>query len=97
MKNIFVNLKGEKTMDDLILFAVIVGVAILLLIDYLVSKTFREIAIMKGHSEIKYFWFCFFLGIVGYLMVVALPAKVTAPVEAPKKVEAPVSDELPEI
>jgi hypothetical protein len=97
MKNIFVNLKGEKTMDDLILFAVIVGVAILLLIDYLVSKTFREIAIMKGHSEIKYFWFCFFLGVAGYLMVVALPTNATVPVEVSTKIELPVDDELPEI
>jgi hypothetical protein len=81
----------------MVAFIVIVSIVIVLVIDYFVSKTFQEIAIMKGHSADKYFWFCFFLGIVGYLMVVALPAKVTAPVEAPKKVEAPVSDELPEI
>lgn len=27
----------------------------------------------KGHSNRKYFWWCFWLGFVGWAMVIALP------------------------
>jgi hypothetical protein len=81
----------------MVAFIVIVSIVIALVIDYFVSKTFQEIAILKGHSEDKYFWFCFFLGVAGYLMVVALPTNATVPVEASTKIELPVDDDLPEI
>ena len=44
-----------------------------LIIQYAVAGVFYSIACMKGHEEKKYFWWCFFLSIAGYLMVVALP------------------------
>ena len=44
-----------------------------ILIDYIVAKKFEEIATMKGHTNVSAFAMCFWLGIVGYLYVIALP------------------------
>lgn len=41
----------------------------------------------KAIPEKKYLWICFFLGMVGYLLVIALPNRASAKVEA--------NDELP--
>lgn len=49
-----------------------VAVAVLV-IDFVVAKKFAKIAEMKGHDGYAYFYYVFFLGIVGMLMVVALP------------------------
>ena len=54
-------------------FLYILGILIALVIDYAVAKQFEEIAEMKGHIGSTYFWFTFILGIVGMLMVIALP------------------------
>lgn len=48
---------------------------IILAIHYVIAKKFSEIVYMKGCYDSSYFWYCFLLGIVGYLMVVALPDK----------------------
>ena len=53
-----------------------VGAAIfVLIIDYIIAKEFEAVAIAKGYSEQKYFWYSFLFGIVGYLLVLALPKK----------------------
>lgn len=44
-----------------------------LFIAVCVATEFADIAVMKGYTQRKYFWYTFFLGIVGMLMVVALP------------------------
>lgn len=44
-----------------------------LFISYLVAEEFDKIAVMKGYPEKKYFWWCFCLGLIGWLMVAALP------------------------
>lgn len=46
---------------------------IALVIDFLVANQFYQVAKEKGHNEIKYLWLSFFLGIIGYLLVIALP------------------------
>lgn len=51
------------------LIAIIIG----LFVNYIISKKFGEIAEMKGHDGSPYFWFTFFLGTIGMLMVIALP------------------------
>ena len=51
----------------------LLGIMIGLVINYFVAKEIAEIAEMKGFFGITYFWFTFFLGIVGILMVIALP------------------------
>lgn len=37
------------------------------------AREFNDIAYEKGYDSIKYFWYCFLFGIVGYLPVFALP------------------------
>ena len=69
---------------------IILGLVIGLVVAYIVASKFSEIAEMKGHDGRTYFWYTFWLGIYGILMVIALPNikstenKVVAP-----KSEAP--------
>ena len=46
---------------------------VVLIIDGLIAREFDKVAAEKGYNDIKYFWISFFLGIVGYLLVIALP------------------------
>lgn len=62
------------------LICIILMVTIFLVIDILISLEFHKVAIEKGYSRMKYFWMCFFLGIVGYLLVIALPDRAGNPV-----------------
>ena len=66
---------------------VLIACALVLWIDYLIAKEFYFAAQAKGYYEKKYLWICFFLGMVGYLLVIALPNRASAKVEA--------NDELP--
>ena len=56
-------------------FFYLLGIVIGLIIDYLIAKKFEEIAEMKGHIGSTYFWYTFIFGLVGMLMVIALPVK----------------------
>ena len=51
----------------------ILGLAVILFVDYLIAKEFQRIAAMKGHDEKRYFWWTFLTGPLGILMVFALP------------------------
>lgn len=53
----------------LVFLFIIIG----LIIWFFVAKQFKAIAEMKGHDGSPYFWWTFLLGIVGILMVIALP------------------------
>ena len=53
--------------------ASVFGAIIFLVIDYLISSEFQKIAEEKGYTDTKYKWLCFFFGIAGMLIVVALP------------------------
>lgn len=59
------------------LFLYLVCLIIALIIDYIIAEKFSDIAEMKGHEGSTYFWFTFLFGLVGMLMVVALPNKNT--------------------
>lgn len=48
-----------------------------LVIHGIIARKFEEIAQLKGHSG--YFWWCFWLGPAGWLMVAALPDRNAAP------------------
>lgn len=50
----------------------VLGLAIDLIIRVVMAMKFDEVASMKGFDE-SYFWMCFFLGIIGYIYIVALP------------------------
>lgn len=90
-------------MEGLILGGLLVCVFVLIIHGFASSKM-NEIAVMKGYPEGGYFGWCFWLGIVGYLMVIALPdrgntqgqsspaASVATSVAAPDE-----NDELPEL
>ena len=60
-------------MDVLVVISVIAAVLIL----FGAADAFYEIACMKGHEQKKYFWWCFGMPCVGYLLVIALPDKKT--------------------
>ena len=68
---------------------ILIAAAVALWIAYLVAKEFYLAAQAKGYSEKKYLWLCFLLGVVGYLLVIALPDRGNTP-----KV---ISDELPDL
>lgn len=54
-------------------FLVFLGIVIGIVICFIIASEFAEIANKKGYDGTKYFWYTFFLGIIGALMVVALP------------------------
>ena len=56
-------------------FLYLLCIIIALIIDYVIAKKFADIAEMKGHEGNTYFWFTFLLGVVGMLMVIALPVE----------------------
>lgn len=57
----------------LILLMILMPVIILLALNFIIAREFRRIAEDKGHNGRRYFHFCFWLGLVGMLMVIALP------------------------
>lgn len=52
---------------------ILMPVIILLALNFIIAREFRRIAEDKGHKGRRYFHFCFWLGFVGMLMVIALP------------------------
>ena len=58
----------------MIILIYLIVIAIILSIQYVVAKKFEAIAFQKGYDEsIHSCAMCFWLGIVGYLYVIALP------------------------
>lgn len=60
-------------METVIIIVYLIVLALLILLDWYIAKQFEEAAQKKGHAQKKYFWMCFLLGAVGYLLVIALP------------------------
>ena len=67
----------------------LVAVVALWLAGYLANQ-FYEVAKEKGFTDRKYLWICFWLGAIGYLLVIALPDRGTHTTPA-------ISDELPDL
>ena len=62
---------GIAAIGTIIYLAII---AVALYINYLVAKKFESIAFEKGYTVEKHtFAMCFWLGIIGYIYVLALP------------------------
>lgn len=59
--------------DFMTFLMILVPVIILLVLNFIIAREFRRIAEDKGHDGRRYFHFCFWLGLVGMLMVIALP------------------------
>ena len=70
-------------------FISLLVLAAILVLDYFIAKWFFEVAEAKGHLDKKYLWICFWLGAVGYLLVVALPDRGNT--------QQAASDELPDL
>lgn len=51
-----------------------------LAVDFLVAREFSLAASMKGWPSRKYFFYAFFLPVIGYLLVLALPDRGSADV-----------------
>ena len=72
-----------------IVFTSLVVAIVAIWIAWLIAKEFYAAANVKGYYEEKYLWICFFLGVIGYLLVVALPDRGNA--------AKSVSNELPDL
>lgn len=77
-------------------FLTLVTVALYFVINYFISKSFQDAAIEKGYNNEKYFWFCFFFNMAGYLLVVALPDRKGGNVSGAASKKASLN-ELPEL
>jgi hypothetical protein len=71
----------------------IVVAIIVFAISAIVARKFEKIANMKGHQG--YFWWCFWLGIAGWAMVIALPDRSVK--TANGNASALAKDELPDL
>lgn len=70
-------------------FGVLVGLCLYFGLCWYLAKQFFEIAQAKGYNDRKYLWICFWLGLPGWLLVIALPNRENnVPV---------ISDELPDL
>lgn len=59
--------------DFLTFLLILVPVILLLGLNFIIAREFSRIAEDKGHDGRRYFHFCFWLSLVGMLMVIALP------------------------
>lgn len=57
---------------------IFLGFAVYFVIWFFVSREFYRAAEMKGYEEIRYFVITFLLGIVGILLIIALPDRSRA-------------------
>ena len=57
------------------IFFSIVGIATLIVVNYIIARKFEAVAEMKGYQNIHAFALCFWLGMIGYVYVAALPTR----------------------
>ena len=74
---------------------ILCGAILLTELNYLIAKEFAFIAREKGYPQKRYFWWVFLTGLLGIIMVIALPNKGTAAGAGNKK--NIINDELPEL
>lgn len=79
-------------MDALIILGSLIVLGLLIWLLVSIAREFQRIAAMKGHPEKRYFWWTLFLGMVGMMMVAALPNNASKPQQ-----DNAADDELPEI
>lgn len=70
-------------MEFLWIVLALAGIIIALFVDYYLAECFYEVACEKGFLDTKYMWICFIFGVIGYLLVIALPDR---PKERPTQV-----------
>lgn len=62
-------------------FLIVLGAILMIFVWVYIAKQFEEIAEEKGFSGKRYFWIPFLFGIIGYIMVAALPDRGVQEVE----------------
>ena len=60
-----------------------------LILNIVIASGFKTVAEMKNHNGMIHFWWCFFFGIAGWLLVIALPDR--------SNLSNTETDELPEL
>ena len=60
-------------MEDILILVDLIGIVIALILAHYIAKQFHAVATDKGYPEKKYYHICFWLGLIGYLLVIALP------------------------
>lgn len=73
----------------LLVFFYLIILGLVIWLDWYLAQQFYEAARDKGYNDKKYMWICFWLGAVGYLLVIALPDRGNS--------LAAISDALPEL
>lgn len=61
----------------MILILILALTALILYINYLIAREFYLAAYDKGYTSKKYLWIPFLLGMIGYILVIALPDRGT--------------------
>ncbi|MBQ8556340.1 MAG: hypothetical protein IJ438_10790 [Clostridia bacterium] len=56
---------------------ILLSLVIIVIVFKYLAECFYDVAKIKGHSDRKYFWICFIFGIFGYLLVIALPDRLS--------------------
>ena len=80
-----------------IIIGSVVGLIVGFIIAIAAAGKFAAIAEMKGHGRSPWFGWCFWCGIVGWLMVIALPDRAVKPAKTAQPPKTVVNDELPEL
>lgn len=78
MNNYYNNHYLYDALDDALgktIVTILFAVAVAFIIQYLIAVEFYKVASEKGYNSKKYLWLPFFFGLVGYLLVIALPVK----------------------
>ena len=59
--------------SEVIIAVSVIGGIVAIIICAAFASAFKKIAEEKGHDGSKYFWLCFLFGVIGMIMVAALP------------------------
>ena len=63
-------------MDESMTGFIVIAGLVILAINLIVARKFEDVAFKKGYDEdVHSYAMCFWLGIIGYLYVIALPDK----------------------
>ena len=89
---------------DILFYLIILG--LYLWLCWFIANQFYDVAKAKGYYDKKYFWITFWLGPVGYALIIALPDRAATMVNsmhnipanniAPSNITA-LYDELPDL
>lgn len=71
------------------IFVCLLALVIVLVLCYFIAKWFYAVAEEKGYHDNKYFWICFWVSIVGMLLVIALPDRAEKISNAPSDANVP--------